>query len=145
MIQEGDMVYIPLPDGLIAVASTLHISKRTKDAIGFIVFGIKGQIREDATIDPATGVLTRLPVLGPLYTSIQATEHYGWTTVEQIPMNERDWLLTKRRVGDGVYVGDEFIGTVEELGDHNLKPMLLYGMVAVYIAIERAFGKVASP
>jgi Immunity protein 26 len=144
MFQEGDIVEIPLPDGRIAIGRILHISQRTQRAIGFIVLGIKGQVREDVVVNPTTGSPTTMPVLGPLYTDIDAARHYRWKVVEHVPMKERDRLLTKRRVGDGVYVGDEFIGSVDELGDHSLKPMLLYGMVAVYNVIERAFGTVVS-
>lgn len=144
MFQEGDIVEIPLPDGRIVIGRILHISQRTRGAIGFIVLGIKGQVREDMVVNPTTGNPTTMPVLGPLYTSIDAARHYGWNVVEHVPMKERDRLLTKRRVGHGVYVGDEFIGTVDELGDHSLRPMLLYGMVAVYSVIERALGKFVS-
>ena len=139
MFKEGDIVEIPLPDHRIALGRILHISQRTQGAVGFVVLGIKGQVRLDAKIDATTGNPTKLKVLGPLYTSIDAIEHYQWKAVEHIPLNERDRLLTKRRIGDFIYVKDDFIGSVDELGEQNLKPMLLYGMVAVYQAIQQAF------
>lgn len=141
MIQEGDIVEIPMPDERIAIGRILHISQRTQGAVGFVVLGIKGQVREDVVMNPAIGNPANIRVLGPLYTDIDAIQHYGWDVVEHVPINDGDRLLTKRRVADGVYVGDEFIGTVDELNEHNLKPMRLYGMVAVYNAIEKAYGK----
>lgn len=132
MFQEGDVVEIPLPNERTAVARIIHISQRTKGAVGFIVLGIKGQIDKRNTDK-------KFRALGPMYTSLDAAEHYGWKTIEHIPMNDRDRELTRRKVGGGVYVGDEYIGSVEKLHEENLKPMLLYGMVAVHNAINKAF------
>jgi hypothetical protein len=145
MIQEGDIVEIPLPDGRIAIGRILHLSKHFKDAVGFIVFGIKGDVRNDVVVDHSTGDPKAITVLGPLYTNLRAAQHYGWKSIEQIPMQEQDRLLTKREVGGGVYVGDEYLGSVDELGEYDLRPMLLHGMLAVYDAIEKGFGKAASP
>jgi len=102
MLQEGDVVEIPLPDGRTAIGWILHISSRFKDAVGFIVFGIKGQCRNDNfEANP------RLDVLGPMCTNIEAIRHYGWKTIAHQPLSDDKRKLTKREVGGGVYVADE--------------------------------------
>lgn len=139
MFREGDIVEIPLPDGRVAIGWILHLSKHFKDAVGFIVFGIKGQVRnENIEAHPF------LDVLGPLYTHVDALKHYGWNTYAHQPISESKRLLTKRRVGGDVYVGDDYIGSAEELGEQNLRPMLVMGMPVVYFEIEKAFGKEAA-
>lgn len=140
MFREGDIVEIPLPDGRSAIGWILHISKHFKDAVGFVVFGIKERIREDLAIDPMTGDPSAMKVLGLLYTHIDALKHYGWVTIQHQPISEAKRTLTRRRVEDGVYVGDDYIGSVEEFGESDLPEMLVYGMVAVYKEIEKAFG-----
>jgi hypothetical protein len=72
MIQEGDIVEIPLLDGRIAIGRILHLSKHFKDAVGFIVFGIKGEVRNDVVVDHSTGDPKAIAVLGPLYTNLRA-------------------------------------------------------------------------
>jgi hypothetical protein len=135
MFQEGDIVEIPLPDGRSAVGWILHISERFKDAVGFIVFGVKGQIRnEDVMMNP------KLDVLGPLYTHIDAIKHYGWNPIAHQTISESTRMLTKRRVGGDVYLGDDCLGSVEKLDGYNLKPMRAMGMPLIYNEIERAFG-----
>lgn len=135
MFREGDIVEIPLPDDRTAIGWILHISKHFKDAVGFIVFGIKGQLRNDYVEETS-----RLSVLGPLYTHIDAIKHYGWKTIQHQPISEADRKLTKREVGGGVYVGDAYIGSVDELGEADLRPMLAMGMPVIYTEIEKAFG-----
>lgn len=76
MYHEGDIVEIPLPDGRIAIGWILHISQHFKNAVGFVVFGIKGQIREDAVLRGDSDVPSSMTVLGPLYTQIDALKHY---------------------------------------------------------------------
>ncbi len=80
-----------------------------------------------------------MKVLGPLYTHMDAARHYGWKTIAHQPISEQRRMLTKRDVGGGVYVGDECIGSVQEVGDPNVKPMLAMGMPVVYGEIEKAF------
>jgi hypothetical protein len=80
-----------------------------------------------------------LTVLGPLYTHIDAIRHYGWKTVVHQPLSQSKRMLTKRRVGTDVYVADDCIGSVEELGEYQLRPMLLMGMPVVYREIEEGF------
>jgi len=141
MYQEGDIVEIPLPDGHIAIGWILHVSKYFKDAVGFVVFGIKGRIREDVFFDGNTNIPSSMPVLGPLYTHINALEHYVWTVIAHQPVSESKRQLTRRQIGGGVYVGDEFLGSTEELGELDLKPMLAMGMPVIYAQIENAFGE----
>src|SRR6516162_5053782 len=139
MFQEGDIVEIPLPEGDVAVGWILHISKRFKNCVGFIVFGLKGQLGHDVVYDMATGAPLSMKVLGPLYTHVDALEHYGWKNVGHQPISESKKLLTKREVGGGVYVGDDYLGSLDELGEIELKPMLVMGMPVVYKQIEQAF------
>jgi hypothetical protein len=141
MIREGDIVEIPLPDGRTAIGWILHISKRFKDAVGFIAFGIKGQLRDDVVIDSLTGNPSSMTVLGPLYTHIDNLIPCSWQVIAHQPISEKDRMLTKRKVGGGVYVYDDYIGSTEELGEQNLRPMLVMGMPVVYMEIEKAFGK----
>ena len=82
-----------------------------------------------------------MKVLGPLYTNIEAIKHYGWKTIQHQPLSESKRLLTKREVAGGVYIADEYIGSIEDLGEHNLPRMLVYGMTALYNEIENAFGR----
>jgi hypothetical protein len=135
MFQEGDVVEIPLPDERTAIGRIMHISQHTQGAMGFIVFGIKGQMRNQHL-----DVNLTLDVLGPMYTDIDAAKKYGWKTIQHVPLKQRDRQITRRRIGEGVYVGDQFLGSIDELGECDLKPMLLYGMIAVYNTIQRAFG-----
>ena len=74
---------------------------------------------------------------------MDAIKHYGWKTFAHQPISESKRMLTKRTVGGGVYVGDEYIGSVEEVGDPDVKPMLAMGMPVVYSEIEKAFGRTA--
>jgi len=141
MFREGDFVEIPLPDGRVGIGWILHISKHFKNAVGFVVFGIKGKVREDIPINPDTGNPRSLSALGLFYTHIDALSHYGWKTYAHAPISEPRRLLTKRLVGGGVYVGDDYIGSADELGEQNLKPMVVMGMPVVYTEIEKAFGK----
>jgi hypothetical protein len=141
MFQEGDIVEIPLPDGRTATGWILHISQRFKDAVGFVVFGIKGQVSDDVVFDRNTGNPLSMPVLGPLYTHIDAIKHYGWTVFTHQPISDAKRQLTRRQVGGDVYVADEYLGSAEELGETGLKPMLAMGMPVVYGEIEKAFGK----
>jgi hypothetical protein len=134
MFREGDIVEIPLPGGRAAIGWILHLSRHFKDAVGFIVFGIKGELRHDYVEESRS-----LKVLGPLYTNVDAIKHYGWQTIQHQPISEEKRLLTKRTVGGDVYVADDYIGPVEQHGGDNLPAMLLYGMVAVYKEIEAAF------
>jgi hypothetical protein len=136
MFHEGDIVEIPLPDGETAIGWILHISTRFKGAVGFVVLGMKGQLREDYDAQKHS-----LKVLGPLYTNIKAIHHYGWKTIQHQPVSESKRLLTRREVGGGVYVGDEYMGSAKELGDTNLRPMIGMGMPGVYREIKNAFGK----
>ena len=136
MFQEGDVVEIPLPDGRRATGWILHISHTFKNAVGFIVFGIEGVVR-DVDVESSRS----LDVLGPLYTHIDAIRHYGWKTVKHHPITDNKRMLTKRTVGGGVYVGDQYLGSIEELGESNLKPMLMMGMPVVYRKIEQAFAR----
>ena len=132
---------IPLPDGRIAIGWIVHISQRFKNAVGFVIFGIRGQVRDDVVWDNQTGNPSSMTVLGPLYTHIDAIKHYGWKVFAHQPISEKKRQLTRRQVGGGVYVADEYLGSAEELGEHRLKPMLAMGMPVVYGEIEKAFGK----
>ncbi|MFM8219825.1 MAG: hypothetical protein ACKOJF_13030, partial [Planctomycetaceae bacterium] len=71
--------------------------------------------------------------------------HYGWRAFAHQPVSDENRQLTKRQVGSGVYVADEYLGSAEELGEPNLRPMLAMGMPVVYTEIERAFGTYRSP
>jgi hypothetical protein len=137
MFKEGDIVEIPLPDGRTALGWILHISKVFKNAVGFIVFGIKGQLRNpDFAANPS------LDVLGPLYTHIAALSHYGWKTIEHQPLTAEKKKLTMREVGGDIFVGDERVESVENRD--KIPPMLVMGMPVVYNEIEKAFGKTES-
>lgn len=58
MFQEGDFIEIPLPDGRRAHGWILLISKRFKDTVGFVVFGVAEQVRnEDVNAKPWLDVL----------------------------------------------------------------------------------------
>ena len=141
MYHEGDILEIPLPDGRVAIGWILHISQHFKNAVGFIVFGIKGQIRKDAVFRGDSDVPSSTKVLGPLYTHIDALKHYGWKVFAHQPVSEPKRQLTRRQVGAGVYVADVYLGSAEELGEPGLRPMLAMGMPVVYGEIEEAFGK----
>lgn len=138
MFQEGDIVEIPLPDGRMAIGWILHISQHFKNAVGFVVFGIKGH-ESDIRYDPESGRAASAKVLGPLYTHINALEHYGWKSIAHQPVSESKRLLTKREVGGGVYVADKYIGSLEEVGEPDIKPMLAMGMPVIYTEIAKAF------
>ena len=134
MYHEGDIIEIPLPDGRRAIGWILHISQHFKDAVGFVVFGIEGHVRnEDIATNPT------ISGLGPLYTNIKAIKHYGCKVVDNHPVTESKRNLTKRRVADGVYVADHYIGSVAELDAWGLKPMLVFGMPGVFAEIQKAF------
>jgi hypothetical protein len=141
MYREGDIVEIPLPDGRTAIGWILHISKHFKSAVGFIVFGIKGQICDHLTFCQDSEVPSSMRVLGPFYTHIDALKHYGWTVFGHQPISESKRQMTRRQVGGGVYVGDDYLGAAGELGEPNLKPMLAMGMPVIYAEIEKAFGQ----
>jgi hypothetical protein len=134
MFREGDIVEIPLPDGRTAVGWILYISMHFKDVAGLIVFGIKGQMRnEDLKANP------HLEVLGPLYTNVRALKPYGWTVYAHQDISESKRALTKRQVGRYVYVGDDCLGSVEEFDGGKLPLMLVMGMPVVYREIQKAF------
>ncbi|MEQ8846224.1 hypothetical protein [Botrimarina sp.] len=139
MFQEGDIVEIPLPDGRTAIGWILHLSERFKHAVGFVVFGVRGRQSDRVVYDPDTGTPLSTRVLGPLYTHEENIELSGWIKLAHQPLSQRGRLLTKREVGGGVFIGDDYIGTVEEVGDSNVKPMLSMGMPVIYSEIENAF------
>lgn len=141
MFQEGDIVEIPLPDGRTAIGWILHISQHFKNAVGFVVFGIKGQLRDDVVSEFGSTNPRSMKVLGPVYTHMDAIKHYNWKVLAHQPVSDDKRMLTKRNVAGGVYVGDDYIGSVEEVGDPNVNPMLAMGMPVVYSEIEKAFGK----
>jgi hypothetical protein len=143
MFQEGDLVEIPLPDGRTAIGWILHLSHYFKDAVGFVVLAVQGQRGEDVVYDPHTGAPKSMKVLGPLYTHIDALTHYGWTVIGHQQITGSKGQLTRRQVGGGVYVGDEYIGSAKELGEEGLRHMLVMGMPVVYREIEKAFGDAA--
>jgi hypothetical protein len=134
MIREGDFIEIPLPDGRTAIGWILLVSKEFKDTIGFIVFVIKGHVRSE---DIKVGATIR--ALGPFYTQVANLDHYGCKIVDYAPIPDSRRNLTKRDVGGGVYVGDEYIGSAEELGEYNLRPMLFMGMPLIQKEIEEGF------
>jgi len=136
MFKEGDIVEIPLPDGRTAIGWILHISQRTKNAVGFVVLGIKGQLREDVVRDAASGKPKSMKVLGLLYTNISALKPYGWKTFAHQPMSESARMLTKRDVGGNVYIGDEYIGPNN---DPKLQRMVLCGVPGWCEDIVKAF------
>ena len=140
MVREGDIVEIPLPDGRNAVGWIIHKSRHFKDAIGFVVFGIAGDANPDVVYDPETGQPVTAKVLGPMYTHVDAIEHYRWKITGNQEISESKRKLSMREVGGGVYIGDDYIGSVEEVGDPNIRPMLTMGMPVVYRRIEEAFG-----
>jgi hypothetical protein len=137
VFQEGDFVEIPLPDGRTAIAQILVISNYFKNMVGFLVFGIKGDVDSSRDTDESAA-----PGLGPLYTNINAAKDYGWTTVGNRPLTEEDRLRTKVLVGGAVFIGDKWIGSVNSREAHELglKTLLASGMPVVYKDIERAFG-----
>ena len=140
MFREGDIVEIPLPDGRAAVGWILHLLKHFKDAVGFVVFGPKGQKAEGLAYDPNTGKPRSMKVLGPLYTHIDNLSLSGWAVFghQAISESKRQW--TRRQVGGGVYVGDNYLGSATDLGEPNLGRMLFMGMPVIYKEIEKAFG-----
>lgn len=144
MFHEGDIVEIPLPSGRTAIGWILHISQRFRGAVGFVVFGIKGQVSDDVVYDSASGNPASIKVLGPLYTHMDAIKYYGWKTLANQAISESRRQCTKREVGGGIYVGDEYIGSVEEVAAPNVKPMLAMGMPVVYSKIEEAFRQTES-
>ncbi len=139
--EEGDIVEIPLPDGRIAIAWILHISKRFKNAVGFVVLAIKGRRLEDVIYDNDTGMVRSLKVLGPLYTHIDNLALTGWTTFAHQPISDEKRQWTRRQVGGGVYVGDDYVGSAAELGERDLRHMLVMGIPVVYKEIEKTFGE----
>ncbi len=137
MIREGDFIDVPLPDGRTAIGWIVLVSQVFKNTVGFIVFGIKGQIQEENLKVGGT-----IKVLAPFYTHIANLDDYGCKVIDHAPIPESRRNLTKRDVGGGVYIGDEYIGSVEELGEDNLRPMLFMGMPLIQKKIEEAFGSV---
>ena len=133
-----------MPDGRTAIGWLLHVSQRFLGAVGFIVFGIKGQVRDDVVMDDESGKPSSMTVLGPLYTHIDAINHYRWEVVGHQPISDSKRALTKRIVGGGVYIADEYLGSVDELHETGLRPMLAMGMPVVYSEIEKACGNAAS-
>jgi hypothetical protein len=140
MYQEGDLVEIPLPSGRIAVGLILHVSKYFKHAVGFIVFGIQGTKLNDIVIPDDSGIYLSKTFLGPLYTHIDNLKTTGWKVIAHQPVSEAKRQLTRRQVGGGIYVADEYLGSADELGESSLKPMLSMGMPVIYAEIESAFG-----
>jgi hypothetical protein len=139
MVAEGDIVEIPLPKGRTAIGWVLHVSERFKDALGFVVFGIKGTQCAHVNFDPLDGRPIHTKVFGPLYTHAKNPHLSGWRIIGNQPISDSARLLTKREVGGNVYIGDQCIGTIEDLGQTALKPMLAMGMPIIYEEIERAF------
>lgn len=134
MFEEGDFIEIPLSDGRSAIGWIVLLSNRFKDTVGFVVFGIKGQVRnEDIRANP------RLDVLGPYYTHVANLSDFGCTRVDYAPIPASQEQITMRRVGGSVYVRDDYLGSVEELGAHDLGPMLFMGMKLIINEIEKAF------
>ena len=130
---------MPLPDGRVAVCWIVHQSQHFKDAVGFVVFGIKGQKAAAVVSEAETGRPLAMSVFGPLYTHKDAFEHYGCIKVGYQAIREAHRSLTKRIVGGGVYVADECIGSVDEVDSAGLKRQLIGGLPACYKRIERAF------
>ena len=133
MFKEGDIVRIPLPDGRFAIGWILHISRVFKNAVGFVVFGIEGRLRNSDFASNPT-----LEVLGPLYTHIAALGYYGWNTIGHQQISEEKRRLTTRDVGGEIYIGDERVGSVENR--ENVPTMQVMGMPVVHDEIQRAFG-----
>lgn len=134
MVKEGDFVIVPLPGGRSAVGRIVHLSQHFKNAVGFVVYGIAGGLPEGELRE-----LIGSERLGPLYTHIDAIQHYGWKVLGNHPVSAADRSLTKRRVGGEVYVGDDCIGSVADLGCYDLKPMLGMGMPVVHKLIQDEF------
>ena len=138
-MHEGDIIEMPLPDGRVALCWILHESHRFKDAVGFIVFGIKGQTAAGVLRDAESGRPLSMPVLGPLYTHKDAFAHYECVKVGHQPLTPSHRNLTKRIVGGGVYVGDDYIGSTEEVDVTGGKHQLIGGLPAIYKDIEKAY------
>ena len=141
MFKEGDIVEIPLPDGRMAIGWILHISRRFKNAVGFVVFGIKGQLRVDAVSEFRSSRPEGMKVLGPLYTHMDALKHYRWRTFAHQAVSHDKRMLTKLNVGGNVYVADDYLGPIKKVDDPTVRPMLAMGMPVIYSEIEKAFGK----
>ena len=139
MLHEGDIIEMPLPDGRVAVCWIVHQSQHFKDAVGFVVFGMKGQKAAGVVREAGTGRPLSMSVFGPLYTHKDAFEHYGCIKVGHQAIDERQRAMTRRIVGGGVYVGDEYIGSVDEVDATGLKHQLIGGLPACYKDIEKAF------
>ena len=59
-------------------------------------------------------ILNVMEVLGPLYTPVDALKFYGWRTFAHQPISDSKRMLTKRAAGGSVYVGDDYLGSIEE-------------------------------
>jgi hypothetical protein len=140
MFDLGDVVEVPLSDGRTAIAWIVYISNYFKDCVGFMVLGLKGQ---HVDLQQAATGLT-LKSFGPLYTNRRVLAQSGWKKVSFVPLEEHHKMLTKRIVGGDVFIGDEWIGNAEELGETRLPSMLAMGMSAVHHAIEEAFPRLAT-
>ena len=140
MFREGDIVEIPLPDGRTAIGWILYISSYFKNAVGFVVLGIKGQKGKEVVYDSENGDPVSMRILGPLYTHVENLTLSGWTVIAHQPISESRRQWTRRQVGGGVYVADEYLGSAEELGETGLKQMLSMGMPVIYKEVEKAFG-----
>jgi hypothetical protein len=140
VFREGDIVQIPLPDGRKAVGWVLYVSEYFKNVLGFVVFGIEGEI-PTSRLRPHHS----MSVLGVLYTGVPAAEHYGWATIAHQALNPKRRALTRRKVADEVWVGDDCIGLVAQIADaENLPEMDVLGMRLVYEEIAEAFGPAGS-
>ena len=135
MLQEGDIIEIPLPNGKTALGWLLYTSSVFKNVVGLVIFGLVGESRRAAY--EAAGALD---VLGPLYTNSAALQPYGCRVVGHQAVTPDRKLLTKRLVGGGVYVGDDYIGSPKETGDPDLHEMKVMGMPVLLERIRQAFG-----
>ncbi|MCA9078377.1 MAG: hypothetical protein KDA93_25345 [Planctomycetaceae bacterium] len=138
-MKEGDIIEIPLPDGRVAMAWILHESQRFKDGVGFIVLGIKGETGRNILYSDQTGAPMSMDTLGPLYTHKDVFEHYKCVKVGHQPITDRHKQLTKRIVASEVYVGDDCIGTIDEVDTTGVRQLAGGGMPVIYHYILEAY------
>jgi hypothetical protein len=93
MFHEGDIVEIPLPDGRTAIGWLIHVSTLFKNTVGFLVFGIKGQVREDIVFEENKP--KSMKVLGVLYTHKDNLEICGWRVVAHQPVSQSKKLRNR--------------------------------------------------
>jgi CBS domain-containing protein len=120
-IKSGDILLIPVNGERCAVAKIIYVSRHFKNVILLNVYPLVVSVQE----------MPELPIDAPhdllIYTAIDKIQKEEWKKIDNIPVTNKENLMSKRIVGGEVWIEDNYIGYATEEDCKTLKQMNVAG------------------